>query len=51
MTVKTPLHKTPIFLRADSDQEILDLQQLYNESLEIARDHPSVPDGSQLESN
>lgn len=51
VTVETPLYKTPIFLRANSDQEILDLEALYEESLEIARDQPTLPDGSQLESN
>jgi alpha-glucosidase (family GH31 glycosyl hydrolase) len=51
VTVETPVYKTPIFLRADSDQEILDLDQIYEESLEIARDQPTLPDGSQLESN
>lgn len=49
VTVQIPLHKTPIFLRADSDQEILDLESLYEESLDIARDPPDLPDGSQLE--
>jgi alpha-glucosidase (family GH31 glycosyl hydrolase) len=51
VTVETPLYMTPIFLRADSDQEILDLDQIYEESLEIARDQPTLPDGSQLEIN
>jgi len=49
VTVETPLHKTPIFLRADSDQEILDLQRLYEESLEIVRERPDIGDGSQLD--
>lgn len=47
--VQTPVYKTPIFVRADSDQKILDLESLYEESLEIARDRPDLPDGSQLE--
>lgn len=51
VTVNTPLHKTPIFLRSGSDQKILDLQSLYKESLEIARDQPTLPDGSQLDAN
>jgi alpha-glucosidase (family GH31 glycosyl hydrolase) len=51
VTVNTPLHKTPIFLRAESDQEVLDLQGLYEESLEIAQDQPSLPDVNQLKSN
>lgn len=49
VTVETPRHKTPIFLRADSDETILDLQSIYEESLESARDQPSLPDGSQLD--
>jgi alpha-glucosidase (family GH31 glycosyl hydrolase) len=49
VTVETPLYKTPIFLRAGSDQEVLDLNELYQESLEIAREQPTLPDGSQLD--
>lgn len=48
-TVQTPLYKTPIFLREESDQEILDLESLYEESLEIAREQPVLPDGRQLD--
>jgi alpha-glucosidase (family GH31 glycosyl hydrolase) len=51
VTVDVPLYKTPIFLRADSDAEVLDLQSIYEESLEIARDRPTLPDGSQLSAN
>jgi alpha-glucosidase (family GH31 glycosyl hydrolase) len=49
VTVETPLYKTPIFLRAESDREVLDLDALYQESLEIAREQPTMPDGSQLD--
>ncbi len=49
VTVETPLYKTPIFLRARSDQEVLDLEEIYQESLEIAREQPTLPDGSQLD--
>jgi hypothetical protein len=49
--VDAPLYKTPIFLRADSDEEVLDLQAMYDESLEIAREQPTFPDGSQLSVN
>lgn len=49
VTVEAPRHKTPIFLRADSDEEVLDLQAVYEASLDIARDRPVLRDGSQLE--
>lgn len=49
VTVETPIYKTPIFLREESDHEILDLEALYQESLEIARDQPTLPDGSTLD--
>jgi hypothetical protein len=48
VTVDVPLYKTPIFLRAGSDEAVLDLQAIYEESLEIARDQPTLPDGRQL---
>jgi len=48
VTVDVPLYKTPIFLRAGSDEAVLDLQAIYEESLEIARDQPTLPDGHQL---
>jgi alpha-glucosidase (family GH31 glycosyl hydrolase) len=48
VTVEAPLYKTPIFLRAGSGQEILDLEQLYRESLKIARERPELNDGSRL---
>lgn len=38
---------TLIFLRAESDQEVLDLDVLYQESLESAREQPTLPDGRQ----
>ena len=44
--VETPLYKTPTFLRAGSDHEVLDLQMIYEESLEFARDPPPLPDGN-----
>lgn len=51
VTVETPVHKTPIFLREGSDEDVLDLQRIYEESMDIARDQPSIPDGSQVNSN
>ena len=48
MTVEAPLYKTPIFLRAGSQEEILDLEALYRESLQIARERPELDDGSEL---
>ena len=49
VTVQAPVHKTPLFIRANSEQEILNLEAIYQESLEIARDRPTLPDGSQLD--
>jgi hypothetical protein len=49
--VGAPLYKPPIFFRADSDEEVLDLRAMYDESLEIAREQPTLPDGSQLSVN
>ena len=48
VTVEAPLYKTPIFLRAGSQEEILDLEALYRESLQIARERPELDDGSEL---
>lgn len=48
VTVEAPLHKTPLFLRAGSDEPVLDLTALYKEALAIARTPPTVPDGHQL---
>ena len=48
VTVEAPLYKTPIFLRAGSQEEILDREALYRESLRIARERPELDDGSEL---
>jgi len=48
VTVEAPLYKTPIFLRAGSQEEILDLEALYRESLQIARERPELDDGSEI---
>lgn len=42
VTVDTPRHKIPIFVRNESNLELGDLNQLYRESLEIANQKPDL---------
>lgn len=42
ITIETPRHKIPIFLRKGSELELGDLNALYNESVKIARDRPDL---------
>ena len=42
ITVKTPLHKIPIFVRKDSGLIFADLNKLYEESIEIASKKPDL---------
>jgi alpha-glucosidase (family GH31 glycosyl hydrolase) len=42
VTIKTPVHKIPIFIRKGSDVEIGDLNQLYKESLNITKEEPDI---------
>ena len=37
---------TAVFLRAESDEEVLDLRVIYEASLEIARDRPALPEAA-----
>jgi alpha-glucosidase (family GH31 glycosyl hydrolase) len=46
--VETPLHKIPIFTRVGAEVKLGDIQQLYNESLAIAKEKPDL---SALEKN
>ncbi len=40
--IETPLHKIPIFIRENSEIDLGDLQALYQESLEIAKNKPKL---------
>ncbi|WP_116104967.1 TIM-barrel domain-containing protein [Lewinella sp. IMCC34191] len=42
VTVDAPAHKTPVFIREGSGQELGDLNALYQESLEIAAKRPDL---------
>ncbi len=42
--VETPLYKIPIFLREKTEIDLGNLHSLYQESLEIARNIPNIPD-------
>jgi alpha-D-xyloside xylohydrolase len=42
ITMKTPLHKIPIFLRENSNMKLADLNKLYMESLELAGKKPDL---------
>jgi alpha-glucosidase (family GH31 glycosyl hydrolase) len=42
VTIKTPWHKIPIFIREGSNVKLGDLNKLYNESLNIARKKPDM---------
>jgi len=48
LRVACPLYKMPIFLRKGSKEKIVDLERLYQESLEIASTPPQLGDGSEL---
>lgn len=48
LTVETPLHKIPVFFRADTAYTLPNLQALYTASLERARQRPAPGDGTQL---
>jgi alpha-D-xyloside xylohydrolase len=43
VTVETPRHKIPIFIRKNSDVDLGDLNEIYLESLEIAKQKPDLP--------
>ncbi|MBN1952020.1 MAG: glycoside hydrolase family 31 protein [Bacteroidales bacterium] len=42
VTVETPLHKIPLFMREGSDVELGDLESLYRESLQKAKEKPDL---------
>lgn len=42
LTIETPRHKIPIFLRAESKLNLGDLHALYKESVEIAQERPNL---------
>ena len=42
ITVQTPMHKIPIFIKEGSDVDLGDLDELYRESLEIASQKPNL---------
>lgn len=48
VAVATPLHKTPIFVRAASTEPRLDLNALYQQSLDQVQTAPTLSDGSDL---
>jgi len=42
VALETPRYKIPVFVRADSDLDLGDLEGLYRESLEIAEERPDL---------
>ena len=48
LKVSAPVYKTPIFVRATSEVPLVDLDALYQESLEIARQRPKPGNGSEI---
>lgn len=42
VTIQTPRHKIPIFVRTESDVDLGNLNEIYNESIEIAKDKPDL---------
>ena len=46
--VQTPVYKTPVFIKENSNHKILDLNKLYKESLQIAKEKELKADGSEL---
>lgn len=42
ITVNTPLYKIPVFIREGSNLDLGDLNELYNESYEIAKNKPDL---------